>query len=194
MTDFSTLLQPDKGQPATPLLLVGKERFDTWLKGQPERVRQAVAGQGFKGESDQLAILPGEKAEWSVAIGAADAEQLGLWSLAKAAEALPEGTYRVAGGFPGAAALGWLLGQYRFDRYKQESKSKGPRILLTDSPRTDCRGVSCSPRQPLWCGTGQHPRRRSRTGGSFRSVEQCRTEGASVTVTAGAEAGTRNIR
>jgi leucyl aminopeptidase len=134
MTDFSPLVQPDKGQPATPLLLVGKSGLEEWLKGQPERIRQAASAQGFKAESNQLAILPGEKADWSVALGVADAEELGPWSLAKAAEALPEGTYRVAGGSPGAATLGWLLGQYRFDRYKQDPASKGPRILLTDEP------------------------------------------------------------
>jgi leucyl aminopeptidase len=30
--------------------------------------------------------------------------------------------------------LGWLLGQYRFDRYKKDKNGKGGRILLTDEP------------------------------------------------------------
>jgi leucyl aminopeptidase len=134
MTDLSPLLQPDKGQPAASLILVGKKGFDDWLKAQPERVRQAVSAQGFKGEGYQLAILPGEKADWSAVLGVADAGALGPWCLAKAAEALPEGTYRVAGTGAGPAMLGWLLGQYRFDRYRKEPKAKGPRVLLTDEP------------------------------------------------------------
>jgi leucyl aminopeptidase len=134
MADLSPLLQPDKGQPATSLILVDKKGFDAWLKGQPERVRQAVAAQGFKAEGYQLAILPGEKAEWSAALGVADTGELSPWCLAKAAETLPEGTYRVAGSSPGPAALGWLLGQYSFDRYKKEPKPKGPRVLLTPEP------------------------------------------------------------
>jgi leucyl aminopeptidase len=134
MTDLSALLQPDKGQPATSLILMDKKGLEDWLKGRPERVRQAVLAQGFKAEGYQFAILPGEKAEWSALLGVADADKLGPWCLAKAAETLPEGTYRVEGAAPGPAALGWLLGQYSFDRYKKEPKAKGPRVLLTPDP------------------------------------------------------------
>ncbi len=134
MADLSQLLQPDKGQPATSLILIDKKGFDAWLSGQPERVRQAAAAQGFRGEGYQLAILPGELSGWSALLGVANTEALTPWCLAKAAESLPEGTYRVDGRSPGAAALGWLLGQYRFIRYKKDAAAKGPRILLTDEP------------------------------------------------------------
>jgi leucyl aminopeptidase len=97
-------------------------------------VRQAVTAQGFKGEAHQLAVLPADKTEWSAVLGVDDVDELGPWCLAKAAEALPEGTYRVAGSGPGAAALGWLLGQYRFTRYKKEPEARGPRTLLSDEP------------------------------------------------------------
>lgn len=134
MTDLATLLQADKGQPATSIILVDKSGFEAWLKEQPDRVRQAVSAQNFKGEGFQLAILPGDKADWSAVLGVANVADLSAWCLAKAAEALPEGTYRVAGRGPGPAVLGWLFGQYRFDRYKSEKPRKGPRILLTDEP------------------------------------------------------------
>jgi leucyl aminopeptidase len=135
MTDLSSLLQPDMGQPARSLHLVDKRGFDTWLGGQPERVRQAVAASGFKAEGYQFVLLPGEKAEdWSAALGVANADEPGVWCLAKAAEQLPEGTYRITGQGPGPAVLGWLLGQYRFDRYKKEPQAKGARTLLTDDP------------------------------------------------------------
>lgn len=134
MTELINLLRPDTGQPATDLHLVDKEGFDSWLRAQPARVRHAVVAQGFRGEGHQLAILPGEQAEWSAVLGVANVETLGPWCLAKAAEALPEGRYRVEGADPGAAALGWLLGQYRFDRYKRIEKPIGPRVLLTPEP------------------------------------------------------------
>jgi leucyl aminopeptidase len=134
MTDLSPLLAPDKGQPATSLILVDRKGFDDWLNAQPDRTRQAVNAQGFKAEGYQLAILPGERSDWSGALGVADVGELSPWCLAKAAEALPEGAYRVEGRGPGPAILGWLLGQYRFSRYKKESAPKGPRILLTDEP------------------------------------------------------------
>ena len=134
MTDLASLLQADKGQPATALHLVDKKNVEDWLKAQPERIRAAATAQGFKGEGYQLAILPGDKADWSAVLGVADVAELSPWCLAKAAEALPEGTYRVEGRGPGPAALGWLFAQYRFDRYKAEAPKKGPRILLTDDP------------------------------------------------------------
>ena len=134
MTDPAALLQPDKGQPATTLALVDKAGLETWMKGQPERVRRAAEAQGFKGEGFQLAILPGERDEWSAVLGVADAGKLSPWYLAKAAESLPEGTYRLAAGGPGPAMLGWLLGQYRFDRFREKKEPKGPRVLLTDAP------------------------------------------------------------
>src|SRR4051812_46772777 len=134
MTALSDLLRPDKGQPAASLHLVDKDGFAAWLAAQPGRIRQAVEAQGFKGEGFQLAILPGERDQWSALLGVANVAELSPWCLAKAAESLPEGIYRVAGRGPGPAVLGWLLGQYRFDRYRSEKKAAGPRILLTDEP------------------------------------------------------------
>src|SRR5688500_6832115 len=138
MTDLSALLQPDKGQAATSLRLVDKKGFDAWLKGQPVRIRQAVSAQGFKGEGYQLAILPGEQAEWSAVLGVANVDELSPWCLAKAAEALPEGKYRVEGRGPGPASLGWLLAQYRFARYKKAAGKEGPRLTPpADAPRIE---------------------------------------------------------
>jgi leucyl aminopeptidase len=131
MNDLSALLRPDKGEPATSLRLVDKKGFDSWLKAQPARVRQAVSAQGFRGEGNQLAILPGEQSDWSAVLGIAKVDELGPWCLAKAAESLPEGRYRVEGQGPGPAALGWLLGQYRFERYKKPERQTGPRVLLS---------------------------------------------------------------
>ena len=135
MTDLAALLQPDRGQPATAIHLVDKKTFEPWLKAQPERARQAVQAQGFKGEGFQLAILPEPGDKWSAVLGVANVEELSPWCLAKGAEGLPEGSYRVEGRGPGPATLGWLLGQYRFDLYREKKKDlKGPRVLLTDEP------------------------------------------------------------
>lgn len=135
MHDLSPLLRADKGQPATPLQLVDKKSFDAWLKGLPERARRSAEAQGFKADGYQFAILPGTGAdEWSAALGVANVDDPSVWCLSKAADLLPEGSYRVDGRSPGPAVLGWLLGQYRFTRYKEDKAKKGPRILLTDEP------------------------------------------------------------
>lgn len=134
MTEISDLLQPDKGQSAITLHLVDKDGFESWFQAQPQRIRQAATAQGFKGEGYQLAILPGEQDGWSAVLGVANVDSLSPWCLAKAADSLPEGRYRLDGPGPGPAALGWLLGQYRFDCYRKETAPKGPRILLSGEP------------------------------------------------------------
>jgi leucyl aminopeptidase len=97
-------------------------------------VRQAALAQGFRGEGYQLAVLPDGRDGWSAVLGVANVEELSPWCLARAAESLPEGSYRVEGRGPGPAMLGWLLGQYRFDRYRPKKEPKGPLVLLTDEP------------------------------------------------------------
>jgi len=139
MTDFAALLQPDRGQPAITIALTDKTGFDDWLKAQTARARTALAAQKFTGAAADLAILPGEKADqWSVVAGVAKADSPGTWCLAKAAAQLPEGVYRLAAGNPAAAALGWLLAQYGFDRYRKPDNPTGARVLLTeDAARID---------------------------------------------------------
>ena len=101
MTDYEPMLQPDKGQSAQMLHLVDTDSFDEWYKALPDRDRQSVKAQAFKGKDGQLAIIAGEAAdEWMVAVGVADAETLDSWCLAKAAEKLPSGTYRLDKGDP----------------------------------------------------------------------------------------------
>ncbi|MFD1612030.1 leucyl aminopeptidase family protein [Sphingomonas tabacisoli] len=131
MESFSSLVQANRGQPARLLLPVDKAGFDDWLKAQPARAKAAGAAQRFAGKPGEIAILPGDGPEdWSVAIGVEETDALGPWDLAKAAETLPEGSYRLEGN-PGGALLGWLLGQHRFERYKRPDTATGPRILVT---------------------------------------------------------------
>jgi len=133
MTDFSTLLTADRGQPACSITTISKDSFESWLATQPARARAGIEAVRFEGKADTLAILPGDAAgEWSVAVGVEDDGS--PWQLAAAAAKLPEGSYRLADGTPGAAALGWLLAQHRFDRYRETPEPHGPRILLTAEP------------------------------------------------------------
>ncbi len=92
--------------------------------------RAAIEAQKFVGDPGSHAIVPDGEA-WFVAAGVADPASLSTWCLAKLADVLPAGTYRRANGEPGKAALGWIAGQYSFDRYRSEPSEEGPRILLT---------------------------------------------------------------
>jgi leucyl aminopeptidase len=135
MNKFVDMIQPDNGQPAIPIQLLDAERFETWLKEQAENIRALVKAQKFSGKDQELIILPGDKPSvWGVALGVKSFGTLGCWSLAKAADTLPEGVYRLVDHAPCDAALGWLLGQYRFEDYLSEKTSIGARILLTNEP------------------------------------------------------------
>ena len=130
MSEAKALIQPDRGQDAIAIHLVNKDGFAAFAKGLTAGQRASLAAQKFEGGGYSYAIIP-EGDGWFVVSGVANPESLSSWCLAKLAEELPEGTYRLASGEPGPAMFGWITGQYRFNRYKSEDKSQGPRVLLT---------------------------------------------------------------
>jgi leucyl aminopeptidase len=135
MTDYNAIIQPDNGQAAQTIEIVAKAGYAGWLAAQPSAVRAAALAQKFDGNKGDFAIVqePGGEA-WRALLCVADTAKLDNWALAKAADALPEGTYRLAGAEAGDAMLGWLLAHYRFDDYRSDAKVKGPRVLLTGEP------------------------------------------------------------
>jgi leucyl aminopeptidase len=131
MTDFACLLLADRGEQARPVHLVDKAGFDAWLKKRPAEDRALLAAHRFEGKSGFVLLPRGP--EFEVVSAVDNAAELSPWSLARLAEALPEGTYRLATGEPGAASLGWLLGQHRFDTYRStgDEPERGARVLLS---------------------------------------------------------------
>ena len=130
MSEAKALIRPDRGEDAVAIHLVNKDGFETFAKELSAGQRAAIAAQKFEGGGYQFAIVP-EGDSFFVVSGVANPESLSSWCLAKLAEELPEGIYRLAAGDPGPAMFGWVTGQYRFTRYKSEDKGQGPRILLT---------------------------------------------------------------
>ena len=135
MTDFASLLLPDRGQKARPIHLVDKDSFVDWAKKRPAEDRALIEAQRFDAKAlGSFVILPrGADFEVAAAVKTGD---LSPWCLAALAEKLPGGTYKLADGDPGRAALGWLLAQHRFDAYrsKKDEAEQGPRVLLTGEP------------------------------------------------------------
>lgn len=131
MTELNDLIQPDRGQDATPIHLVNAEGFEAFAKGLSKAQRAALEAQKFTGKGYQVGIVPDGDA-WFAVGGVADPEELSGWCLAKLAEDLPEGAYRLAEGLEaGPAMFGWLTAQYRFTRYKDDENATGPRVLVT---------------------------------------------------------------
>jgi len=136
MTDFSQLLQPDRGQAASTIHLVDKDSFQDWAKSRPASDRALLAAHRFEGKAPgNFVILARQDAPLEVVAAVANRGSLSPWCLAKLASNLPEGSYRLGSEEVGKAALGWLLAQHRFDAYRSDPKpATGPRILLTRDP------------------------------------------------------------
>ncbi|TMV85596.1 leucyl aminopeptidase family protein [Thioclava sp. BHET1] len=116
---------------ALPLHVVTKEGFSAWCAAQPAAVLGWLTAGGFAAGAGEVALLPGADGALAGAVaglGDAKARSRGRFLLARAAADLPEGVWELAGDLdPKAleeAALGWLLGQYRFGRYRAASAPK----------------------------------------------------------------------
>jgi leucyl aminopeptidase len=136
MTDFAALITADREQKARSIHLVDKHFFAAWAKKRPAEDRALLEAQRFDGKTPfAFAMLP-RGGDFEVVSAVKSVEVLSPWCLAKLAENLPGGTYRLALGEPGVAALGWLLGQHRFNRYRSkiDEPDCGPRVLITGEP------------------------------------------------------------
>src|SRR3954451_4076682 len=132
MTDFASLLVPDRGQKARTIWLVDKASVEPWLKKQPAEDRKLLEAMRFDGKKPQAFALLPRRGDFEVVSAVKSSDALSPWCLSPLAESLPEGTYKLASGEPGKAALGWLLGQHRFATYRsKEEPERGPRVLLT---------------------------------------------------------------
>ncbi|WP_126172051.1 leucyl aminopeptidase family protein [Altericroceibacterium xinjiangense] len=130
MSIENDLIQPDREQEATSIHLVGKAGLADFVKNLNPAQQAALAAQKFSGGDGPVGIVS-DQDSWFAVGGVADPAELNSWSLAPLAERLPAGTYRIEGAEPGPALHGWQMAQYRFTRYREETDSVGPRILLT---------------------------------------------------------------
>jgi leucyl aminopeptidase len=132
MTDFASLVSADRGQKARAVHLVDKTGFGAWLKSRSPEDRALIEAHRFDGKKPSAFVLLPRGGDFEVVSAVRDCSALSAWDLAKLAESLPEGTYKLADGEPGPALLGWLLAQHRFDRYRSNDKNhRGPRVLIT---------------------------------------------------------------
>ena len=111
----------DANLPSRALHVVAPDGLEDWLADQP--AADYLRGAGFKAALGELALIPGEGGVVAavIGLGTAKARARQRFGLARAATALPAGVWHCEGlpaDLATEAALGWLLGQYRFDRYK----------------------------------------------------------------------------
>lgn len=123
---------------ALPLHIVGRERLADWRAAQPAATGNWLDAQGFDAAPASALLLPGADGTLAGAvIGIGDA--LDPYSYGHAPFALPPRAFRLAGEHDAAVVaalqLGWGLGAYRFDRYKQPPRQ--PALLQVDGENAD---------------------------------------------------------
>ena len=117
----------DPDSPSRPLHVVAADALEPWLEAQPVAVAVWLRDSGFKAGLGEVKLIPGAGGAVVAAVigsGTAKARARMRFGLSKAVAQLPAGDWHFEG-LPEAqrfeAALGWLLAQYRFDRYKPAS-------------------------------------------------------------------------
>ncbi|MEE8334292.1 MAG: leucyl aminopeptidase family protein [Alphaproteobacteria bacterium] len=127
---------------ATPVIPIETAVFDAWLKTQGAPMRRWVKSAGFTAKPGEISLVAGKNGALSAVLLGLDDHQ-GLWSYAGLPTRLPAGRYRIDAvldkGGATAAALGWALGCYRFDRYKSSPKKSAVTVLVW--PRNCDRGA-----------------------------------------------------
>ncbi|AKC87063.1 leucyl aminopeptidase family protein [Pseudoxanthomonas suwonensis] len=123
----------DTGSHALPLHLLDRDGYGAWRSAQPAAVSAWLDAQEFQPAPGSVALLPGEDGLLGAVVGIGD--PLDPCSYAHAPTALPPGAWVPAAELPAgqqaALQLGWGLGSYRFDRYKNPPRTPARLRLAT---------------------------------------------------------------
>ena len=123
-----------------PLHIVTKGGFEDWLQYQETATKNWLISREFHAEPGASALLPGEDGRVDgvlVCIG----EPASPWNFAALPARLPPGRYMLPDGLQNetavAAALGWGLGSYRFDRFKTKKAERKTALVWPDIDRAE---------------------------------------------------------
>ena len=122
----------DSDSTPVALQLVAKADLDAWRGDLPPAARNWLDSTRFAAKAGEFAWLPNAAGEpASIAVGAGDGA--GLYTLGGLPFALPEGDYalpqQLDHNLRSKLILGWGLGAYRYDRYK-ERPGQAARLVI----------------------------------------------------------------
>jgi leucyl aminopeptidase len=120
-----------------PLWLVTDGMLSAWLAEAPLETANWVRANGFQAEKQRVLMLPGAGGNPGGAVvglgSLASLNDLKLWHAAGLSDRLLSGKYKLATPLAAAAAtqfvLGWLVGAYRFSRYRAASTASRAALI-----------------------------------------------------------------
>jgi leucyl aminopeptidase len=123
---------------ARSLWLVAEGELEAWLARQDAAARAWLAALRFRAERHQVTCLAGPDGSVSGAVlglgPLGSVEALEPWHVAAAVDRLPGGPWRIETPLTAeaatAAALGWSLGSYRFERYRSKPRAAASALLV----------------------------------------------------------------
>lgn len=126
----------DRADDAVPVHVVDAEGYADLLTGLPAAGAAFLAASGYKPKPGRIGLVPDATgAIAAVLLGAAprDEQHPDRLRAGRLATGLPAGTYRFAGPLddPSLETLAFVMGSYRFDRYRQ-SDDPGVRLVVPD--------------------------------------------------------------
>jgi leucyl aminopeptidase len=124
-------------EPTTPIWCVNQETWPSLKKALAPEARAFCDAMGFAPKEGKHVCLPDASGALSAVLFGAETKRpadCDAFLLGKLATALPPGLYRLTNEFPGGkreaalAALGWLLSDYAFSKYKAAEKAS-PQLM-----------------------------------------------------------------
>lgn len=118
---------------ATPVYVVAKSQYATWLVKQPESTQAWLKSLGFTGDAGTFSCIPASDGKLAGVI-CCEQEANSFWALGGLPCLLPEGDYRIDADREQVElyATAWGLGAYQFARYKKANRAPA-RLCLPDA-------------------------------------------------------------
>ncbi len=130
---------------SVPIYAVHADNWQAIVSEVAPEAAEFIKASGFEGEAGAHVLIPGVAEPLKAVLFGVEkptAAERDPFLAGKLATALPGGTYRFEGDFgdPTLATLGFVLGSYRFERYK--AKPKGVKVQLVPPKGADATRIS----------------------------------------------------